>query len=219
MVFSMSKPYTEDDLSDQFDGDLIWRRKELSSMKLAIQNSSVETRAVLLRALVTMMYAHWEGYVRFCAQKYFEHISLKRLRFSELERQIYSNRFIGRLDPFRTNNVSITSRVKTVNDILDSAEKKFTKLDQNLIDTKSNLSSKVMVDICVVCGVDPHEFLGQEFFIDNILLARRNAIAHGRQEYIGFDEIDTLVEKVLNLMNHFRTLLENKIWTKSYLAA
>ena len=33
----MSKPYTEQDLSDIFDEDMIWRRKELSDMKAAIK--------------------------------------------------------------------------------------------------------------------------------------------------------------------------------------
>src|SRR3954451_15487526 len=48
-------------------------------------------RRVLLRALVTICYAHWEGYVRFAARKYLEHVALRRLQYGELDRQFIRN--------------------------------------------------------------------------------------------------------------------------------
>jgi hypothetical protein len=51
-----------------------------------------------------------------------------------------------------------------------------------------------------------------------LLLKRRNAIAHGQQEFIQLDEIDDFVANVLSLMAHFRNLLENKVYTKGYIA-
>ena len=94
----MTKPYTQDDLSSIFDVDLIWRRKELSDMKAAIKAADLPSKPVLLRALIAMSYAHWEGYVRTCANRYFEHLTLRKIPFTELERQIYVNSFLGRLD-------------------------------------------------------------------------------------------------------------------------
>jgi hypothetical protein len=55
------KPYTEQLLSDRFDSDLVWRRKELSDMKAAIRKADDPSKPALLRALITMMYAHWGG--------------------------------------------------------------------------------------------------------------------------------------------------------------
>jgi hypothetical protein len=40
----MSKPYTEQNLSDILDADLIWRRKELSDMKAAIKASDPHSK-------------------------------------------------------------------------------------------------------------------------------------------------------------------------------
>jgi MAE_28990/MAE_18760-like HEPN len=94
----MSKPYTEKDLSNQFDADLIWRRKELSDIKLAISNADKYSKSVLLRALITVVYAHWEGYVRTCANRYFEHLALRKKRFIDLERQVYVNVFLAKLN-------------------------------------------------------------------------------------------------------------------------
>ena len=73
----MSKPYTEADLSAILDTDLTWRRKELSDMKAAIRVADPTSKSPLLRAIITMSYAHWEGYVRTCANRYFQHLTLR----------------------------------------------------------------------------------------------------------------------------------------------
>jgi hypothetical protein len=214
----MSKPYTEENLSNLFDVDLIWRRKELSDMKAAIRAADLPAKPVLLRALITMGYAHWEGFVRTCANRYFEHLTLRRKLYSEFERQIYINTFLVRLDALHQSRVSLEARCKLINDILDGTGGRFGYLNPSLIDTKSNLNTDVIKDICIICAVDSSHFEAQRTFIDILVLKRRNAIAHGQQEYIHVDEIDDLVNNVLALMDHFRSLLENKIYLKQYAA-
>jgi hypothetical protein len=215
----MSKPFTQENLSDRFDDDLNWRRKELSDLKAAIKAADTAAKPALLRALVTMCYAHWEGYVRSCATNFFEFLSLRRLQYTALERQLYVNSFLMRVDALNRGRVTLEARCKLVNDILDGSNGRFSYLNPGLIDTKSNLSADVIKDICLICGVDSNHFEDKRPFIDKIILRRRNAIAHGQEEYITVDDINDLVADTLALMQHFRTLLENKIYTKAYLAA
>ena len=215
----MSKPYTREQLSDQFESDLIWRRKELSDMKAAIRRADDASKSVLLRALITMCYAHWEGYVRVCANAYFDHLTLRKLPYSELERQIYVNSFLVRLDTMHNARLGIEARCKLVNDILDGAGARFGYINSDPIDTKSNLNTDVIKDICVICSVDGAHFEERRTFIDRIVLKRRNAIAHGQQEYIRETDIDDLVANALALMQHFSSLLENKVYMRTYLAA
>lgn len=215
----MSKPYTEQDLSDQFDADLIWRRKELSDMKAAIKAADAASKSVLLRALITMCYAHWEGYVRTCANKYFEHLAMRKMQYLAFERQMYVNNFLVRLDALHRSRFSIEARSKLVNEILDGTGGRFGYVHPDLIDTKSNLSTDTMKDICLICSVDGNHFEDRRSFIDVIVLKRRNAIAHGQQEFINEADIDNLVAETLALMHHFRGLLENKVYMKAYLAA
>jgi hypothetical protein len=215
----MSKPYTQEELSDQFESDLIWRRKELSDMKAAIKKADAASKSVLLRALITMVYAHWEGYVRVCANAYFEYLMLRKLQYSALERQIYVNSFLTRLGAMNKTNLAVESRCKLINDILDGTGARFGYIQPDLIDTRSNLSTDVIRDICLICGVDGAHFEGRRTFIDIIVLKRRNAIAHGQQEYIREADIDDLVADTLALMQHFCSLLENKVYMKTYLAA
>lgn len=214
----MSKAYTESELSSIFDADLIWRRKELSDIKSAIRNADAVSTAPLLRAIIAMSYAHWEGYVRTCANRYFEFLTLRKKAFQEYERQIYVNSFLGRLDSLHRNRTSLKERCRLVNDILGGAEGRFSYINPDLIDTRSNLSTDVISDICLICGVESEHFENHRTFLDVQLLKRRNAIAHGQQEFIQRDEIDDLVANVLGLMEAFRNLLENKIYTKAYAA-
>lgn len=214
----MTKPYTEADLSSIFDTDLVWRRKELSDIKSAIKFVSAISKPPLLRAIVTMGYAHWEGYVRTCANRYFEYLALRKMSYSKLERQIYVNRFLGRLDALHRARLGLSARCKLINEILDGLGARFSFVNPDLVDTKSNLSTDVMVDICVICGVDPSHFEASRGFLDLLLLKRRNAIAHGQQEFIHVDEIDEFVANVLALMESFRNLLENKVYMRAYAA-
>ena len=214
----MSKPYTENDLSYILDIDLIWRRKELSDMKAAIKSADLPSKPVLLRAIIAMSYAHWEGYVRTCANRYFEHLTLRKKPFADFERQIYVNSFLGRIDALHQGRVSVSARCKLVNDILDGANGRFSYLNPDLIDTRSNLNTDVIKDICLICGVDSSYFDQNRTFLDIQLLKRRNAIAHGQQEFIHVDEINDLVANVLALMGVFRNLLENKVYRKGYAA-
>jgi hypothetical protein len=214
----MSKPYTEDDLSSIFDADLVWRRKELSDIKLAIRTADSAAKPALLKAIIAMSYAHWEGYVRTCANRYFEHLTLRKRPFQEYERQIYVNSLLGRLDALHRGRVSLEDRCTLINEILDGGNGRFSYINPDLIDTRSNLNTDVIKDICLICGVDANHFEQNRTFLDTLLLKRRNAIAHGQQEYIQTDEIDGLVANTLALMGIFRNQLENKVYTKAYAA-
>ena len=108
-----------------FDSDLIWRRKKLSDMKAAIKAADKQLRAVLLRALITMSYAHWEGYVRSCANWYFEHLILRKRPFSDFERHFYINSFLARLETFSRSGTSIESRCKLAVNVLDGGGASF----------------------------------------------------------------------------------------------
>jgi len=214
----MSKPYTDLALSDLFDEEMIWRRRELSDMKAAVKSADLAAKSVLLRAITTMIYAHWEGYVRSCAKRYFEYLTIRRKRYAELERQIYVNTFLVRFDAFYQSRANIETRCRLVNEILDGINGTFHYVPPALVDTKSNLSTDVVKEICLICSIDPSHFEEKRTLIDQLLLRRRNAIAHGQQEFIHEDDIHHLVGETLALMQHFSTLLENKIYLRKYAA-
>lgn len=214
----MSKPYTEADFSTQITEDRNWRIKEISDLKTAIKRSDENLQRVLLRALVAICYAHWEGYVRFSARKYLEHVSLRRLRYGELDKQFFRNYFLPRLATLSAAKASIAERCALVDEILSSSERRFSRVNDDPINTKANLNSEILADICLVCGVSANPFKDRSFFIDFELLKRRNAIAHGEDTLVALDNLDRIADDTVGIMRAFGDTLENSVVLQTYKA-
>lgn len=215
----MSKPFTESEFSSQIIGDRSWRIKEISDLKTAIVRGDENLRKVLLRALITICYAHWEGYVRFAAKKYLEHVALRKFQYSQLDRQFFRNYFLPRLAALSTSKMKIAERCKLVDEILYSSDHRFTRVNDDLINTRANLNFEVFVDICLVCCVPTQPFADKSTFIDVVLLKRRNAIAHGEETFVGMDDMDEVAGETVTMMRRFGDALENHVYTKSYRVA
>lgn len=212
----MSKAFTEDEFSDQITQDRTWRLREISDLKSAVQRADRTLQTVLLRALVTICYAHWEGYVKFSAMKYMEFIARRKLQYSELNSQFLRNYFLPRLASLSISKPSLKDRCALVDEILFSAEKRFSKTNVDLINTKANLNYGVLSDICIVCGIPTEEFSDSETFLDVLLLKRRNEIAHGENTFVAAEDLDDIADRTIALMRSFGDAVENQIVTKGY---
>jgi hypothetical protein len=205
----MSKPYQAADLSRQLFEDRNWRIHEISDLKSATRRADKNLQRALLRGIVTLCYAHWEGHVKMAASKFMEHISLRKPYFRDLQRQFTLNHFQGRLVALEGSKGSFTDRCEIIESILDSANKQFKRVPADLINTQSNLSFRIFSAICVVCGVDPELFEDRRDFIDLMLLKRRNAIAHGEDTFVSIDDLDRLTNETIDLMREFGDALDN----------
>ena len=209
----MSKPFSEDDLAAQLSRDLTWRVREISDLKAAVRASDETARPALLRALVTISYAHWEGHVRFSARKYLTHVALRKILFAALDLQFLRNYFLPRLSSI--SHKSIEERGQIVDAILAGGTNRFSQVNETLINTKSNLNHETLVDICRVCGADSATFAPHENFIDILLLKRRNSIAHGEDTFIAVEDLDEISDSTIALMRMF----SNELQAKAYLGA
>jgi len=212
----LSKPYSAADFSSQIAEDRTWRIKEISDLKIATVRADPVLEKVLLRAIVTVCYAHWEGSVKFAARKYMEHIALRRLPIATLNRQFLRNMFLPRLAQLSKSNTSVSQRCDLIDEILYASEKRFTKANDDLINTQSNLNFNVFSDICLVCDISADEYSDMSSFIDVILLKRRNEIAHGENTFIALEDLDELAAKTTGLMRSFGDALDNRIALEKY---
>jgi hypothetical protein len=214
----VSKPYSDADLSTQLSLDRTWRIREFSDLKAAIHSAIDPAKPVLLRSLVAICYAHWEGSIRFAARKYMEHVALRKLTYDELDRQYLKNLFLPRLAALSRSNTSLAERCALVESILESGGKRFSQVNQELINTQSNLSFAVFADICLVCAVPSAPFEDKQSFIDVFLLKRRNAIAHGEDTFVELADMTTLIDTTIELIRRFGDALENCATLKGYKA-
>lgn len=216
MVPSMSRPYTEANFSEQIIEDRNWRIKEISDLKAAIRRGDPGLQKVLLRALVAICYAHWEGYVRFSAKKYLEHVALRKFQYSELNKQFFRNYFLPRLAALSTSKTNIAERCGLVDEILSSSDHRFSRVNDDLVNTKANLNFEVFTDICLVCGVPAKPFADKSTFIDVVLLKRRNAIAHGENTLVALTDLDEITNDTIGLMRAFGDALENHVVLQTF---
>lgn len=215
----MSKPYSDADFSAQITEDRSWRLKEISDLKTAVTKADVNLGRVLMRALVTICYAHWEGYVRFTARKYLEHVALRKFQYRELNRQFLRNYFMPRLSALSNAKTCMADRCALIDEILDSGNRRFARANDDLVKTKANLNFNVLSDICLVCGVPISAFENKATFIDVLLLKRRNDIAHGEDTFVAVGDLDELANETVTIMRTFGDELENHVVTKDYKSA
>jgi hypothetical protein len=105
-----------------------------------------------------------------------------------------------------------------VDDILASFSRRFSRVNADLVNARSNLNFEVYTDICRVCAVPDAAPEDKSQFVDVVLLKRRNAIAHGENTFIDLDDVDELTNETVAIMRTFGDALENQVVLGKYKA-
>ena len=205
------------DLQDNIDRDFAWRIKELSLLKSKIPNTPNRDplQDVLIRAGVTMLYAHWEGFVKCAAENYLNYVSLKKLRHDQLE-----SCFVALCLKKKINEMDNTNRFDLQTAAVDFMLQQFNERAyipyEGIIETKSNLSFFVFRDICTVIGIDYKKYQLKETLIDQQLLQFRNSIAHGKYLSMKFNEYLDIYDKVIEMMRDIKDDILNAAATEKF---
>ncbi len=170
---------------DSLTTDLDWRESELASLKLLLKKNNITSiqKEVLLRAAWAMLYAHYEGFSKFCLTVFYDEAA-KRLADCETL-------------PVRTKVFALDQHLKTLKNLssLDMLEEmetffnyvKTTKPTFPEVNTKSNLWPDVMQELLLDADITVNEFSFHATKLKT-LVSRRNSIAHGQKNFI--DEVD-----------------------------
>jgi MAE_28990/MAE_18760-like HEPN len=209
-----------DDLGDQLDSSLAWRRVEMQSIKSALQDAAAKsvssplTRA-LARSIVAMTYAHWEGYTKEVCQAYVKYIARRRPKCSDLNDGllISSMKHLNR----RMTSGDAAARLALIEAVRRPADARARiPPDTTLVDTKSNLRFDTLRTIFDSLGISVQDFETKANFIDKSLCDMRNAIAHGRDAFPPAADALDLYEEVLELMEKVRDRIMAEVRTSGY---
>lgn len=205
-------------LLEYMDQDMVWRIKEVHQFKIAVQNASGKNINAHIRAGVSMLYAHWEGYIKGAANAYVNHLSYRANRNSELKPCFVA---LGMKAKLTSINVSSKSEgaIQAVTYLLDEMNQPIRLPRSDAVSTESNLSSTVFLNIAAWIGIDPAPYSTRFPLIDNALLNNRNRIAHGEFLNITAERFYELTAEVLEMLRWFKTDIENAVVGRAFLKA
>lgn len=209
---------TIENLSDKLDTEIVWRKKEMIDLKsLVLVSYGKSNHDTTLRSGITLVYAHWEGFVKNALSYYLEFVAKQRLKFNDLNPCFLALTLKKKLDEFEKSG---NMKSKIHNDIINTfhnLEKEESSVPyKKQIDTKSNLNSELFVDLMQKVGLDYSQYELSFTMIDAELLNMRNQIAHGsRLEAISLDketyqrinnkiieEIEKLKDEIMDYAQH-----------------
>ncbi|MGK7957685.1 MAG: MAE_28990/MAE_18760 family HEPN-like nuclease [Crocosphaera sp.] len=202
-------------LQQNLDEDFSWRIKELSLLKSKIPRQKGTEQNVLIRAGITLLYAHWEGFIKYSAECYLQFVSLQRLKYNELDYcfiALASRKSISEL--IKTNKFELQQEM--VKNLLDSLEERANIPYSGVINTKSNLNFEVFRDICMIIGIDDRKYETKKNAIDEELLTIRNKIAHGKYLSKDYKEFMEIYQIVITLMRNIKDDILNAAITEKY---
>ena len=202
-------------LVEVLDGDLAWRKRELTTVYFMLANIRQHQRGLLLRAAICLLYAHWEGFVRIAATGYVSFVAHRGLSYRDLSPNFVALGLRTEIqNAGRSNLPSIHTGIvaRLISDLSENAEIDW----QNSVNTSSNLNSDTLSEILVLLGLDNSNYLTKGPLLDEKLLANRNRVAHGERVEIDSGDYDVLHSQIIQLAEWFNTDVQNAAVTEKF---
>ncbi len=206
---------TATQLYDELDRELGWRKKELITFKLMIDDGRPHQAEVLRRAGVALLYAHWEGFVKNAGTYYLQFVSGRRMT----HRQLKPN-FLALAIKAKLHAAAETTKASIFNEVagffVDKLDERARLLWEGAVQTKSNLSAQRLREIMLTLGLDYAPFETKEKTVVERLREARNNIAHGRHLSIDAAAYDRLHHEVLWMVDEYRGQIDTATHLQTY---
>lgn len=198
--------------SDMEDS-LSWRVNEFLALKNLLRS---DNSIPVVKTLIVMLYAHFEGFFKDCLESYIKYINSTDLALRSFIDTIITASLSREYSSFEDTN----RKCKELTTVPPAEEflhryhrrreltKKFTsdylnkkiRIDEKIINTKSNLDYGVLQENLYILGLDYNYFIDKQNNITK-LVKLRNSVAHGSQrEPIEFSEFEKIEKDILEIM-------------------
>jgi hypothetical protein len=212
------KVRTAEQLLDLIDADLGWRKHELTVFRRLVETASDTAQPALLRASVALLYAHWEGFIKNCCHWYLCYLASRRLTMQQLRPELAALALRPDLNLMAESKKALL-RADIVRALRErQTERAKIPTDRDSVRTQSNLSFPVLQEVLISVGCDVERYEDYRDLIDEQLVAPRNRISHGEQDYVRLPEWDDLRDAVVYLMNDVATQIMNAAIEETFYA-
>lgn len=208
-----TKIETVEKLETKLQEDLAWRKKEMLAIKIMVDKSDGNEN-ILLRSGITMLCAHFEGFVKFASNCYVKYVSAQNIKSGLLK-----DNFMAYSLADVINRCSTTEKISVYQKVVDKMyeiyEKPFFE-KRNMISTHSNPSSKELKEIVASIGLETDIFDLKANYIDNNLLSNRHKVVHGERHQIDKDDFKTTFDVIMELLEQYEELIVQAADGKSF---
>jgi hypothetical protein len=203
-------------LLDHLDDEMAWRLKEVHELRSTVQTANGRNIDAHIRAGVSMLYAHWEGFIKGAANAYVSYLAHRGDLMKDLQPCFVALSMRTAMAAAQESSKSSIA-ISTVSNLFAEMDNPVRFPKSDAISAGSNLSSAVFLNITGWIGIDPSPYATRFTLIDKSLLETRNGIAHGEYLMIDRGRFDSLTHDVLELLRWFKTDIENAVALQSFL--
>ena len=209
------------DLNNYLDNELIWRKHELTTVRLTMDTLDEEEdsrKRAFLRAYLCFLYAHWEGFVKTASLAYIRYVSMQSVRLGDLSPNLVALA-LGRQirDAGQSNKLELHADLTDL--LMGPLDQTFDVEADEIFLLNGNLNIAMLKEILFALGVDSSSYEIRKPIIDYRLLKNRNEAAHGQQLTIGWEGYGDLHNTVIDLVDSFKQDVEKSAEQKKYLTA
>jgi hypothetical protein len=187
--------------ANQIEEDLGWREAELASLKLAAAAApqGSDRQRALLRALWTMLYAHYEGFFKFCWDLFLSEVEKTGCRRRDAAHCIALLSLSKVFQTFR-GETSADQIWSFVHNTLP-AEMELPVVFSSRLDTRSNLWPNLAQENNASVGISTTQIEAHAAQL-SALVGRRNEIAHGKKLVVDSLDEYSIYEKAVMIVLH-----------------
>ncbi|MEX7537212.1 MAE_28990/MAE_18760 family HEPN-like nuclease [Providencia rettgeri] len=209
---------TLEELDSALDADLSWRKHEISLIVTSVFQAKGRVKLTMKRAAITLMYSHWEGYVKKSSEIYLAYLNRLAPKYCNMKDNFSHISLKNKFNKGFTLK-KYNSQKEIFDYITNGLDCGFNVNYEDVIDTESNLKSEQFSNILSQLGLDMQPFELKFNFIDQKLIKNRNAIAHG--EFVSDKDVDDAYGEIsthlLALIETFHNMIKTAASNKEYL--
>jgi hypothetical protein len=207
--------------SESLEEDLRWREAELASLKriAIVSRDNAVLYSCALRALWALLYAHFEGFTKFCWELLLDQVEVEKITIKELREDFL---VLALEKPFRQmrGNLGSPSLWNFFHTELPGVLQQSAAFPPDCrLDTECNLWPNVFERECARVGIASAMLQSYSARIKT-LVARRNDIAHGKAMTIkSIDEYVTYERATILILHDLAIQVLDILEKQNYLAA
>lgn len=219
-----------DQFEDYITEDLAWRKHEISQLFMILNES--EAKDVVMRSIILLLYAHWEGFIKKSSKCYLKYVSESKTKIKDLTVNFKAITLKSyAMNCINSEAHTLSQEIAFMQKQNKMEEKRFmvqidldNELEKEIINTKDNLNSKVLKNICDIIGIKYNSAIQtRSHYIDSQLLNKRNAIGHGNrekrddEEEFSFEKLVELKDFIITMFDYYTHILFDFVENKYYL--